>query len=122
VDDVKVNGKLTLGENTADNGGARLALMALMAREALGAAADNKTDEQESEQKYTPQQQFFIGYAQNWCTNARPAFMRMLAQVDPHSPDALRVRGVLVNMPEFAKAFGCKAGQPMAPVRSCRVW
>lgn len=122
VDDVKVNGKLTLGENTADNGGARLALMALMAREALGAAADDKTEEQESEQKYTPQQQFFIGYAQNWCTNARPEFMRMLAQVDPHSPDALRVRGVLVNMPEFAKAFGCKAGQPMAPVKSCRVW
>jgi endothelin-converting enzyme/putative endopeptidase len=122
VDDVKLNGKLTLGENTADNGGARLALMALMAREALGAAGDDKTEEQESEQKFTKQQQFFIGYAQNWCTNARPEFMRMLAQVDPHSLDALRVRGVLVNMPEFGKAFGCKAGQPMTPVKSCRVW
>ena len=122
VDDVKVNGKLTLGENTADNGGARLALMALMTREALGTATDNKTEEQESEHQFTSQQQFFIGYAQNWCTNSRPEFMRMLAQVDPHSPDALRVRGVLVNMPEFAKAFGCKAGTSMAPVKSCRVW
>ncbi|HEX4007935.1 MAG TPA: M13 family metallopeptidase [Acidobacteriaceae bacterium] len=122
VDDVKVNGKLTLGENTADNGGARIALMALMAREAVSGVQTASTAEQESEHAYTPQQQFFIGYAQNWCTSARPAFMRMLAQVDPHSPDALRVKGVLVNMPEFAQAFGCKAGQPMAPVKSCHVW
>jgi putative endopeptidase len=122
VDDVKVNGKLTLGENTADNGGVRLALMALMAREAMKAAATSQTEEQASEHSYTMQQQFFIGYAQNWCSNERPEFMRMLAQTDPHSPDALRVKGVLVNSPEFAKAFGCKAGQPMAPVKSCRVW
>jgi putative endopeptidase len=122
VDDVKVNGKLTLGENTADNGGARVALMALMARQALSGAQAGSTSEQESEHTYTPQQQFFLGYAQNWCTNSRPEFIRMLAQVDPHSPDALRVRGVLVNMPEFATAFGCKAGQPMTPVKSCRVW
>ncbi|HTW49488.1 MAG TPA: M13 family metallopeptidase [Acidobacteriaceae bacterium] len=122
VDDVKVNGKLTLGENTADNGGARLALMALMAREAMTAAATSQTEEQASEHSYTMQQQFFIGYAQNWCSNERPQLLRMLAQTDPHSPDALRVKGVLVNMPEFASAFGCKAGQPMAPVKSCRVW
>ena len=121
VDDVKVNGKLTLGENTADNGGARLALMALMARLAAGPPTA-ATPEQTSEESMTPQQQFFLGYAQNWCSNERPEFLRMLAQVDPHSPDALRVRGVLVNMPEFAHAFGCKPGQPMAPVKSCRVW
>ncbi len=122
VDDVKVNGKLTLGENTADNGGVRLALMALMTRQAMSGTPVATTAEQQSEQSYTPQQQFFIGYAQNWCTNMRPEFIRMLAQVDPHSPDALRVKGVLVNTPEFATAFGCKAGQPMAPVKSCRVW
>jgi putative endopeptidase len=122
VDDVKVNGKLTLGENTADNGGVRIALMALMAREAMQAAAASQTEEQTSEHSYTMEQQFFLGYAQNWCSNERPEFMRMLANVDPHSPDALRVKGVLVNTPEFAKAFGCKAGQPMAPVKSCRVW
>ena len=122
VDNLKVNGRLTLGENTADNGGARLALMALMAREAISGTPVPATPEQSSEQKFTPQQQFFIGYAQNWCSNMRPAMTRMLVQTDPHSPDPIRVKGVLLNMPEFAKAFGCKAGQPMAPVTACRVW
>lgn len=121
VDDVRVNGKLTLGENTADNGGLRLALMALMAREAMG-GTKVQTPEAESEAKYTPEQQLFLGYAQNYCASQRPAFVRMLAQVDPHSPDPVRVKGVLVNMPEFAKAFGCKVGQPMAPAKRCRVW
>lgn len=120
--DVKVNGKLTLGENTADNGGVRLALMALMARQAMSGLPAPNTAEGKSEQHYTPQQQFFIAYAQNWCSNERPQFLRMLAQTDPHSPDAVRVRGVLVNMPAFAKAFGCKAGEPMVPAKSCRVW
>ena len=121
VDDVKVNGKLTLGENTADNGGLRLAYIALLARLASNPPAAT-TAEQQSEQHYSPQQQFFLGYAQNYCTNERPEFMRMLAQVDPHSPDALRVRGVIVNMTEFGPAFSCKPGQPMIPVKSCRVW
>jgi endothelin-converting enzyme/putative endopeptidase len=121
VGDVKVNGKLTLGENTADNGGLRLALMALMAREAMGGATA-RTAEARGEAKYTPDQQLFLGYAQNSCSTERPQFVRMLVQTDPHSPDPIRVRGVLVNMPEFAKAFGCRAGQPMAPVKRCRVW
>ena len=119
---VKVNGKLTLGENTADNGGIRLALMALMAREALSGLPAPATAEQKSEAHYTQQQQFFIAFAQNWCTNERPQFLRMLAQTDPHSPDAIRVRGVLVNMPQFARAFDCRQGQPMVPAKSCRVW
>jgi endothelin-converting enzyme/putative endopeptidase len=123
VDDVKVNGKLTLGENVADNGGLRLAFMAFMARAAeSGKTPPSTPEEKAASAKYTPQQQFFLGYAQNWCTNERPEFMRMVAQVDPHSPDAIRVRGVVVNAPEFAHAFGCKPGQPMAPVKSCRVW
>lgn len=121
VDDLKVNGKLTLGENTADNGGMRLALMALMAREAVG-GAKVETPEAASEAKFTSEQQLFLGWAQNWCSTQRPAFVRMLAQTDPHSPDPIRVRGVLVNMPEFTKAFGCKAGQPMVPAKRCRVW
>ena len=121
TDDVKVNGKLTLGENTADNGGLRLAYIALMSRLAEG-KPEATTAEQKSEAKFTPEQQFFLGYAQNYCSNARPEFLRMIAQTDPHSPDPLRVRGVVVNMPEFAHAFHCKAGQPMAPVKSCRVW
>lgn len=121
VDDVKVNGKLTLGENTADNGGLRLAFMALMAHAAESANQD-PTAEQRSEESFTPQQQFFLGWAQNYCANQRPQFARMLAQIDPHAPDHVRVTGVVVNMPQFAKAFGCKAGQPMAPVKSCHVW
>ncbi|MGA9982447.1 MAG: M13 family metallopeptidase [Acidobacteriaceae bacterium] len=122
VDDVKVNGKLTLGENVADNGGARIAFMAMMARLAASGTPPASTPEQAAEKSFSPQQQFFLGYAQNWCTNERPEFLRMLANVDPHSPDALRVRGVIVNMPEFAHAFDCKPGQPMTPVKSCRVW
>jgi endothelin-converting enzyme/putative endopeptidase len=121
VDDLKLNGKLTLGENTADNGGLRLAYIALMSRLAEGKPSAT-TAEQKSEQSMTPQQQFFLAFAQNYCSNARPEFLRMIAQTDPHSPDRLRVRGVIVNMPEFAHAFGCKTGQPMAPVKSCRVW
>ena len=121
VDDLKLNGKLTLGENTADNGGLRLAYIALMARLAEGKPSVD-TAEQKSEASLTPEQQFFLGFAQNYCSNARPEFLRMIAQTDPHSPDPLRVRGVIVNMPEFAHAFGCKAGQPMAPMKSCRVW
>ena len=122
VDDVKVNGRLTLGEDVADNGGVRLAYMALLARAALSGAASAATGEEKAESRFTPQQQLFIGFAQDWCTNERPELLRLLAQTDPHSPDAVRVRGVIVNMPEFARAFGCKAGQPMAPVKSCRVW
>ncbi|MHB2009855.1 MAG: M13-type metalloendopeptidase, partial [Acidobacteriaceae bacterium] len=71
---------------------------------------------------FTPEQQFFIGYAQNWCTNDRPAFVRLLVQSDGHSPNRLRANGVVRNMPEFAHAFSCKQGQPMAPVDRCRVW
>lgn len=117
VDDVKVNGKLTLGENTADNGGLRLALMAMLAN-----AAKTGVDLSQKTNGYTPEQQFFIGYGQSWCSNERPEYLRMTAQTDPHSPDAIRVSGVIVNTPEFAKVFGCKVKQPMAPVKSCRVW
>ncbi len=117
VDDVKVNGKLTLGENTADNGGLRLALMAM-----LGRAAESGMDLSKKTDGYTAEQQLFLGYAQNWCTNDRPEMIRMQVQTDPHSPDEIRVKGPLVNMPEFAKAFSCKTGQAMAPAKQCRIW
>jgi endothelin-converting enzyme/putative endopeptidase len=113
------NGKLTLGENTADNGGIRLAYMALM-------AALEKGDQSLSKKVdgYTPQQQFFLGFAQVWCANIRPEFARLLAQTDPHSLDEFRVNGVVRNMPEFDQAFGCKEGDQMyiAPGQGCRVW
>ncbi len=118
VDDLKLNGKLTLGENTADNGGARIALMALqdtMAQDKTGKAAD-KID------GYGPEQRFFLGFGRVWCEKRRPEFSRMLVTVDPHSPGRYRVNGVVQNMPEFQKAWGCKAGQAMVRENACRVW
>jgi len=108
-----VNGKLTLGENTADNGGVRIALMALL--NTIG----NDTAKIDG---YTPEQRFFLSFGQIWCENAREEALRMLVQTDPHTPPQFRVNGVVVNMPEFQKAFSCKAGQPMAPEHACHVW
>ncbi len=118
VGDTKLNGKLTLGENTADNGGLRLAYMAFLAR----AAQDGVDLKNKSADGYTPLQQFFLGFAQDWCSEWRPELERLIATTDPHSPDRFRANGVLVNMPEFGKEFGCKAGQPMTAVKACRVW
>ena len=112
VDDVKLNGKLTLGENTADNGGLRIALMALG-----DALKQGKTED-----GFTPEQRVFLGWSQVWCENMTPEISRMYAQVDPHSPGRFRVNGVLSNMPEFEKAYGCKQGQPMVRAKQCRVW
>ena len=117
VDDVKVNGKLTLGENTADNGGLRLAFMAL-----LEDAKRKNIDLKEKQDGYTPIQQFFLGHGQTWCGSTRPEQLRLQVQTDPHSPRQFRVNGVVQNMPEFGEAFGCKAGQPMMPQNVCRVW
>jgi endothelin-converting enzyme/putative endopeptidase len=113
VGDVKLNGKLTLGENTADNGGARIALMALLDK--LGGNG-KKVD------GFTPEQRFFLGFGQIWCENARPEVERLQATTDPHSLPEFRVNGTLSNMKDFATAFGCTEGQPMAPAKSCRVW
>jgi endothelin-converting enzyme/putative endopeptidase len=115
--DVKVNGKLTLGENTADNGGLVLAYMAYMER-----AKAQHIDLTAKVDGYTPQQQFFIGFGQNYCENARPEQVRSQVLTDPHSPDHFRANGAIVNAPGFREAFGCKQGAPMAPVKSCRVW
>jgi len=116
VDDLKLNGKLTLGENTADNGGARIALMAL---ENMIQQSGKKPEEIDG---YTPEQRYFLGFARVWCEKRKPEFSRMLVNVDPHSPGRFRTNGVLENMPEFQKAWGCKAGQPMVSPNMCRVW
>jgi predicted metalloendopeptidase len=72
--------------------------------------------------EYTPMQELFLGFAQDWCAEWRPELERLVATTDPHSPSRFRANGVLVNMPEFGKAFGCKAGQPMVAAKACRVW
>ena len=115
VDDVHLNGKLTLGENTADNGGVHLAFMALMK------SLENKPQPPKID-GFTPQQRFFLGYSQVWCQNVRPEAARMRAQTDPHSDGRDRVNGVLGNSPEFREAFACHAGQPMVHAPACRVW
>jgi len=117
VDDAKVNGKLTLGENTADNGGLRLAFIAFLAD-----AKRKNIDLNQKQDGFTPIQQFFLGHGQNWCGSTRPEQLRLQVQTDPHSPREFRVNGVVQNMPEFGKAFGCKVGQPMTPQNVCRVW
>jgi endothelin-converting enzyme/putative endopeptidase len=114
VADVKLNGKLTLGENVADNGGMRLAWMALM--ELL------KTKQLGTIDGFSPEQRFFIGWAQMWCENRTDAFARLHAQTNPHSPGRYRTNGVVSNMPEFLKAFSCPATAKMVNQPVCRVW
>ncbi len=118
VGDLKVNGKLTEGENIADNGGLRLAYMAFLA-DAQRKGIDLKKKDANG---FTPIQEFFLAFGQDWCGEMRPALTRLLVQTDPHSPDRIRANGVLQNMPEMGKAFGCKVGDPMMPAHPCRVW
>ena len=112
-----LNGDLTLGENTADNGGLRLAYMALLdTLAAEGKSIHDKID------GYTEAQRYFLGFAQVWCQNQTEETARQRALTDPHSPGRWRVNGSVQNFDAFGKAFGCAKGQPMAPVNSCRVW
>ncbi len=112
--DVHLKGALTLGENTADNGGLRVSYAAL--QKALAGKPRQPID------GFTPEQRFFLGFANVWCQNVTEASARQLAQTDPHSPGEFRVNGTVSNMPEFAQAFACKAGQPMIRANACRVW
>jgi putative endopeptidase len=112
---VHMNGKLTLGENTADNGGIRIAWIALM-NDLAGKTLPKLAG-------YNEAQQFFLGFGQIWCTNETAEVERLQAQTDPHAIDRYRVNGTVSNMPEFQKAFGCKAGLPMVRAgNACRVW
>jgi putative endopeptidase len=112
-----LNGRLTLGENTADNGGLRIAYQALLdTLAAEGKSIDEKID------GYTETQRYFLGFAQVWCENHTDQSARQSALIDSHSPGEWRVNGTVQNFEEFGKAFGCKLGQPMYPTNSCRVW
>jgi putative endopeptidase len=114
VADVKLNGRLTLGENVADNGGLRLGWMALM--ESL------KTKHLADADGFTPEQRFFIGWGQMWCENRTEEISRLHARTNPHSPGRYRAIGVVSNMPEFQKAFSCPADAKMVKTPICRVW
>jgi putative endopeptidase len=117
-----LNGHLTLGENTADNGGIRIAFQAL--QEVLAKGGPNAESGYVNGEKdgYTPAQRFFITFGQVWCQNQTEQSARVLAKTDPHSTGEWRTKGTVQNFDEFGKAFGCKVGQPMMPVNSCRVW
>ena len=114
VDNIKINGKLTLGEDVADLGGLILAYMAWREQ--------TKGQQLEPIQGFTPEQRFFIGYGQSWCSNTREETQRLWATIDPHSPDRYRANGVVSNLPEFQQAFHCKAGAAMVRKNQCRVW
>ena len=114
IDDIKVNGKLTNGEDLADLGGTLLAYLAWK--------QDTAAQKLEPIDGLTPEQRFFVAYGQSWCTNERDENKRLRATVDPHSPEKYRTNGVVANMPEFREAFHCKPGQPMVRENSCRVW
>ena len=113
VDDIKINSRLTLGEDVADLGGTQLAYDAWK-RAAAGRAP--------SGDGFSPDQRFFVGMAQWACGDERPENKRLNAITNPHSPDEYRINGVVANMPAFGKAFACRVGQPMMRKNVCRVW
>ncbi|HLH44070.1 MAG TPA: M13 family metallopeptidase [Bryobacteraceae bacterium] len=114
VDNIKINGKLTLGEDLADLGGTWLAYLAW--KEAT------KGQNLQPADGLTPDQRFFVGMAQWACGDERAESKRLGAITNPHSPLEYRVNGVVSNMPEFGKAFSCRIGQPMVRVNQCKVW
>ena len=116
VDDIHINSKLTLGEDVADLGGEILAYMAWQDA--------TKGESLQPRDGLTPEQRFFVGFAQWACENDRVEELRLRAATDPHSPAEYRINGVVVNMPEFGQAFACKTGQPMTkpPEKVCKVW
>jgi putative endopeptidase len=114
VDDIHINSKLTSGEDVADLGGTLLAYIAWK----------KQTEGQTltPAEGFTPDQRFWVGMAQWACSNERPENLRVNAATDPHSPAFARINGVVSNIPQFQKAFGCKVGQPMVHTPSCKVW
>lgn len=117
--EVPINGRLTLGENIADLGGAKLAFAGFLATEATSAPSASGAKEPASASK---RQRFFLALAQSWCTSRRPELERTMAAVDPHSPPRFRVNGALGDLPAFAAAFSCPAGAPMVRPERCEVW
>jgi endothelin-converting enzyme/putative endopeptidase len=119
VDDIKINSKLTLGEDIADLGGL---ILGWMAWQTEMASMPQQAQPAALRDGLTPEQRFFVGYAQWACENDRPENLRVKAMTDPHSPGRYRVSGLVVNMPQFQQAFQCKPGQPMVKEKRCRVW
>ena len=114
VETMHINGKLTLGENIADIGGVKIAYYALQ-KSLEGKPRPKEID------GFTPEQRFFLAFAQNWRRNIRPEALKLMLQTDPHSPPRFRVLGVVANLPEFARAFNCQSGDPMMRPENAQV-
>ncbi|HWV39316.1 MAG TPA: M13 family metallopeptidase [Vulgatibacter sp.] len=114
VQDLNLDGNLTLGENIADIGGLKMSWLAF--------SHDRADLDVRDDSGFSPAQRFFIAYAQSWCANRRPEYARLLVTVDPHSPPEFRVNGAVINQVAFQEAFACQDGAPMAPVDRCEVW
>ncbi len=115
---LKLDGQLSLGENTADNGGLRIAYRALQDLKAPQSADQRRT----TIDGFTEDQRFFLGFAQSWCETRTEAYQRVRGQTDPHPPGEFRVNGSVQNFEPFGTAFGCHRGQPMMPANACHVW
>jgi endothelin-converting enzyme/putative endopeptidase len=113
IDDIKINSKLTSGEDVADLGGTVLAYIAWK-------AAD--PNENQPIDGFTPDQRFFIGFAQWACNAQTPENLRANAITNPHSPGKHRINGIVSNMPEFQRAFHCGQKAPMVREKACKVW
>ena len=116
VDEIKINSQLTLGEDVADLGGLILAWLAWQ--------QETQGQKLQPQDGLTPEQRFFVGFAQWDCGGDRPEALRLSARINPHSPHEYRINGVVVNIPEFAQAFSCKPGQALykEPEKVCRIW
>jgi predicted metalloendopeptidase len=114
ADGVHVNGALTLGENIADLGGLKLAYKAFR--------SVAPADEERAADSFTQDQEFFISFAQSWCTQSSEEYEKLGAATDPHSPPKYRVNGTVTNLPEFERAFRCSPGAPLAPKVRCSIW
>ncbi len=116
VDDIRINAKLTSGEDIADLGGVILTWIAW--------EEQTKTMQLKTADGLTPEQRFFVGFAQWACANERRENQRVNTVVNPHSPPKYRINGVVANMPEFSKAFTCKSGKALykKPEDICKVW
>jgi endothelin-converting enzyme/putative endopeptidase len=117
VPGVHLNGKLTLGENLADLGGLWLAWLSWQDK-----AQGEHVDMTAKADGYTPDQRFWIAYAQQWCTQTRPEQLRTQAQTNEHAPDEYRTNSVLQDLPEFARSFNCKVPEKMVSPKPCRIW
>lgn len=116
VDDIRIQSKLTSGEDVADLGGTLIAYLGWQKAVARSGLTLQPID------GFTLEQRFFIGFGQWACENNRPENQRVSAATDPHSPGKYRINGIVANLPEFAQAFSCKPGQPMVREKAGKIW